>query len=742
MAAGGADRNPVEVLSEEFLEQIRRGESVTPEEYALKHPELADEILALFPALMGMKELGDETSDRTSSIAGNAGTVVGATAGRLGEFRLLREAGRGGMGVVYEAEQESLGRRVALKVLPPGVLTDVNQVRRFEREARSAAGLHHTNIVPIFGVGQHEGTHYYVMQFIQGQGLDAVLIELRKLRDRRATGSTDTRLLDHARRGGAAADIAVSLVAGRFESGAGVLATPAPGTATEDWSAGTLPPGPPAGQSSDASVIVSGHTSGVTSLSETDRRFAQAVARIGAQVADALAHAHAQGVLHRDIKPSNLMLDREGNVWVTDFGLAKSTGGDDLTLTGDIVGTLRYMAPERFEGTGDGRADLYALGLTLYELLALRPAFDETDRASLIRQVTHEDPPRLRRLNRHVPPDLETIIHKAIARDPGQRYGTARALSDDLGRFLDGRPILARRVSTTERLYRWARRNPALATSLSLFALLLVATTVGSIVAATRFRNIAHTAHIAANDADEARKQADASRRLAEAAGREAEARRVEAEGQRRRAQASLAESQASFALARKAVDDSFTKVSESTLVNLPGLRPLRRGLLESALGFYEEFVRRGGNKPGVLSDLAATQARVAQILGDLSEQDKATAAMRRAIELFDKSLAFRPDDAALLERQSEVGTGSATSSIVPINAPPTPRIDKRSRSASGSRPFIPRSRGCEWPCRGRSMASPSRRPAMSSSMRTNGRCCSGSSWPTKSRTTLIYCTD
>ncbi len=250
----------------------------------------------------------------------------------------------------------------------------------------------------------------------------------------------------------------------------------------------------------------------MSTLAETDRRFAQGVARIGVQVAEALAHAHGQGILHRDIKPSNLLLDREGNVWVTDFGLAKATGAEDLTHTGDIIGTVRYMAPERFQGAGDARADLYALGLTLYELLALRPAFNEADRASLIRQVTQEDPPRLRRLNRHVPPDLETIIHKAIARDPGRRYQTSRAFSDDLQRFVHGRPILARRVSTTERLYRWGRRNPALAASLGLFALLLVATTVGSIVAAARFRNIAQFARIAARDADEAREQADAAR--------------------------------------------------------------------------------------------------------------------------------------------------------------------------------------------------------------------------------------
>ena len=183
MSTSSDKRNPVEALAEEFLDRHRRGEPATPEEYAQAHPELADEILALFPSLLIMEDLGGDAGGRTSSLVSGAGAAVGVTTGRLGEFRLLREVGRGGMGVVYEAEQESLGRRVALKVLPANMLTDPKQARRFEREARSAARLHHTNIVPVFGVGQHEGTHFYVMQFIQGQGLDAVLEELKRLRN-------------------------------------------------------------------------------------------------------------------------------------------------------------------------------------------------------------------------------------------------------------------------------------------------------------------------------------------------------------------------------------------------------------------------------------------------------------------------------------------------------------------------------------------------------------------------------
>jgi WD40 repeat protein len=187
------------------------------------------------------------------------------------------------------------------------------------------------------------------------------------------------------------------------------------------------------------------------------------VARIGIQVAEALNHANAQGTLHRDIKPSNLLLDGQGTVWVTDFGLAKAADSADLTHTGDIVGTVRYMAPERFQGISDARSDLYSLGLTLYELLTLRPAFTATDRNRLLEQVRHEEPPRPRKLNPKVPRDLETIVLKTIAKEPAQRYQSAAELAADLQRFVDDKPIRARRTSPAERLWRWCRRNPLLA---------------------------------------------------------------------------------------------------------------------------------------------------------------------------------------------------------------------------------------------------------------------------------------
>jgi hypothetical protein len=198
-----------------------------------------------------------------------------------------------------------------------------------------------------------------------------------------------------------------------------------------------------------------------------------------------LHYAHQQGVLHRDVKPANLLLDTHGTVWVTDFGLAKTTDHPNLTGTGDLLGTLRYMPPEAFDGRADRRGDVYALGLTLYELLALRPAFGEKDRNRLIKDVTTGEPARLERVNPAIPRDLVTIVHKAIERDPAHRYPSAGALAADLQRFLADEPIHARPIWAGERLGRWCRRNPLVA---SLTAAVAVVAVVGFAATFTQMR--------------------------------------------------------------------------------------------------------------------------------------------------------------------------------------------------------------------------------------------------------------
>jgi WD40 repeat protein len=279
-------------------------------------------------------------------------------------------------------------------------------------------------------------------------------------------------------------------------------------------------PRPAAGSSSSA-VLPGGTAVSAVESSGGRGPFFRSVAQIGRQVAQGLAYAHSRGIVHRDIKPSNLLLDTAGVVWITDFGLAKAED-DGLTATGDILGTLRYMAPERFRGEGDARADIYALGISLYELVALRPAYEVNDRLKLVERIKNEDPARPRDLDPRIPRDLETVILKAIEKDPGARYQTAESLSEDLGRFLADEPIQARQVSATERYWRWARRNPVIAT---LGAVLSAVLSVGFVVMALLWSRAERSAGIAraneltaqtlANQEAKARGEAQTQERIA-----------------------------------------------------------------------------------------------------------------------------------------------------------------------------------------------------------------------------------
>jgi eukaryotic-like serine/threonine-protein kinase len=473
--------DPLGAIADEFVEAFRQGQRPSVEEFARRYPAHADEIRALLPAMVLMEKAkaGDDSAGQRRQAHAAA---AAAPLRQLGDYAILREVGRGGMGVVYEAQQLSLGRHVAIKVLPAHALLDPRHLGRFQREARSAAKLHHTNIVPVFGVGEQGGLHYYVMQFIPGLGLDVVLDELRRLRQPRGKhaptlGDAPANATSLTRDVSAAA-VARGLLSGEFRppEPANTL-TNAPG----EPAAGADVAASSSARAADTSATIRlpGQQESST-LSESGNQYWQSIARVGMQVADALAHAAGQGVLHRDIKPSNLLLDDTGNVWVTDFGLAKAdTDGDDLTHTGDIVGTLRYMAPERFSGQGDLRSDVYSLGLTLYELLTLRPAFDDSDRNKLVKQVVHDEPVRPRKLNAAVPRDLETVVLKAIARDPAHRYQTPADMAEDLKRFVEDRPVRARRASEAEKFWRWCRRNPLPASLLAGIVLVFLAGFVG-----------------------------------------------------------------------------------------------------------------------------------------------------------------------------------------------------------------------------------------------------------------------
>lgn len=428
----------LEELAQEFLAARARGEDPSIESYCEKYGELAEQIRDLFRTM----ELLDDLHSNAQSESGQSRPGPSLDEKSVGGYRVVAEIGRGGMGIVYEAEQQSLGRRVALKVLPGRLAGDKHAQQRFQREARAAAKMHHTNIVPVFEVGQDGDYFFYAMQLIDGQSLDRVIDELQ------TDASSDRKPLT---------DVPLELV-NRFSE------TPNPSS---------TPSHPKPGSSSGSGV------------GARVRKFHRWVARTGLQVAEALAYAHARGIVHRDVKPSNLLLDSEGVVWITDFGLAK-TEEDGLTRTGEYLGTLRYMSPERFKGKCDPRADIYGLGLTMYELLVRRTAFDATDRLELVSLINTSSPARPRSLDRRIPQDLETIVLKAIEPDPRIRYRSAKELASDLQRFLDDVPIRARRASMSERLFRFARRNKSLATSLCCIATLLLAIAVIAIAAWNR----------------------------------------------------------------------------------------------------------------------------------------------------------------------------------------------------------------------------------------------------------------
>jgi hypothetical protein len=424
-------------LAEAELDEVAEHLDLCPDcaERADRLEAVSDTVLSALRRLPARGHGLPRDGIETEVVGSDPGAGSAGVPEQWGDFRIVREVGRGGMGVVCEAYQGSLNRHVALKFLP-----EHGDLSRFRREARAAARLHHTNIVPVFGIGEHEGRPYYVMQFIRGRGLDAVIEERKRLR-----------------------------VGGGEKAGEGATAK-----APTDW---------------------------------------RSVARIGMQVADALSYAHSQGVIHRDIKPSNLLIDDRGTVWVADFGLAKADDGPDLTRTGDLLGTVRYMPPEAFEGRAGARGDIYALGLTLFELLALRPAFEEKERGPLVRRITAGEVPRLEGLDPEVPCDLATIVHKAIEREPAHRYRSADELADDLRRFVEDRPIRARRISPAERTWRWCRRNKGLAASLGLAAGALVAAAVISLLYAGRQSR--HAAELAEANRRIKAALAESNRRLA-----------------------------------------------------------------------------------------------------------------------------------------------------------------------------------------------------------------------------------
>lgn len=442
-------------VAADFFDRIGRGEKPDIEHYAQQYPEIADVIREMFPALQLLEPSANDQSWE------NALDIDVHELNRLGDYEILREIGRGGMGVVYEAHQISLNRRVALKILPFAAVADPKHLARFKNEAQAVASLDHPNIVDVYAIGCERSVHYFAMRYIEGQSVAELIGELRQL-----VGNTGAHVTNDLKPSELARDLSSCPSDKR----------PTPG----DDPTVDAHENPAIVMPSNEETLRELQAAIPTQHPGNDRvHYFRNVAKLGSQAASALDHAHEQGILHRDIKPGNLMVDGSGKLYVTDFGLARIEADAGMTLTGDILGTLRYMAPEQALAKRvviDHRADVYSLGATLYELVALRPAFGENDRHELLKQIAFVEPTALRKIDRHVPVELETIVLKAMAKSPDERYQSSQELADDLQAYLDERPIKAKPPNFVDCAAKWSRRHVAAVLAALVFSVGLLLT--------------------------------------------------------------------------------------------------------------------------------------------------------------------------------------------------------------------------------------------------------------------------
>jgi serine/threonine protein kinase/WD40 repeat protein len=532
---------------EAYLAVAEQGRPPDIEEFAGRYGELKDDVKA---ALEGL-ELVHGLLGLGSAAGSGGGRGLGLerrieSGRRIAGYRVVRELGRGGMGTVYEAVHMGLDRPVALKVLGTHAAPDSSARRRFLNEARTAAGLHHTHIVPVFDVGQVGGLCYYAMQRIEGSGLDRVLRHLRRTRPQvTIAGDAEAAAVSAFRDGATASGSSgssskISRLWLRVSSGwpwrepryievgqgaghpradgsrrtgalgaaSGMYSGSELGDSTASWGTGSRRASDPDRETGGNGAGQAASPNALRSLSRAEPRsrpwddepppydpprgmaYFRWIASVGLQAADALAHAHHQGVIHRDVKPSNLLIDGRGTIWVTDFGLARRLADPGLTHHDSLLGTPRYMSPEQARtGAIDGRTDVYSLGATLYELMTLRPPFDGKSASELVEQIGQQEPLAPRSLDSRIPRDLETIVLKALAKRPADRYATAADLAADLARFLNREPVKARRISPFGRLWRVACRHPGITT--------VTATAAATILAIATF---AHMRVVAALD--------------------------------------------------------------------------------------------------------------------------------------------------------------------------------------------------------------------------------------------------
>ena len=678
-----SDRNPVDVLADEFAAELREGVAPSIDDYVARHPELEDDIRATFPSIEMMEKLSrKEHTER--NFERQTSRLITDSLETLGDFQILREVGRGGMGIVYEAVEKSLKRRVALKVLGPNVAGSEKQIRRFNREAEAAARLHHTNIVPVYGTGEERDLHFFAMQFIDGVPLSDVIRSVggrpikRDGSSQSGSGSLSDRLLalstdnDIPRHGQVADESGDATRLFNAQGAAQVLLT---GTHKDrrlhkdaDSTAERLPSGDddfPSISDAENPREEPENSTAATGLPAISVKYWRSVARLGAQVADALHYSHQHGVLHRDIKPSNLLLDRQGVVWVTDFGLARHEDQEGITNTGDIVGTLRYMAPEQFNGDSNTRSDIYSLGLTLYELLALRPAFEESRHGPLISQKTNSMPPGLRSINNDIPRDLETITQKACATNPADRYGTAGELANDLRRFLEDRPVLARRATAAEQFVRWARRNPVVASLCGVTVTLLA--TVAVVFAVGQYRTQAALDIVEVQKSQLEERQGQLEERQAQL-----DQSLIAERSSSQLAREEYARAEQNLQLAVEAFDSIIDNVAsrgvpQSLRLNLDDddsseeeprvydtmLTAADADLLEALLAFFDDFASQ--NRTDLRLQSASARKRVGDIQQRLGRFEEAEDTYHQSLEAFETLSAQKPSDLQLVIAQARI---------------------------------------------------------------------------------------
>lgn len=679
-------------LAEKFVKDYREGKKTSVEELADQNPEFANEIRELFPALLLLEKGGNKesVSHFSEPIAkqGDSAEPV-----RINDYRIIREIGHGGMGIVYEACDESLDRLVALKLLRSAENDENQAIQRFLREAKMAAAMHHTNIVPVYDSGVFDGKFYYVMQLIEGISIEQLISKY--IVEKFASSGKNELPLSY-RTTSKVNETNISFFhrqTTRAASPGGLLQYPdTEGLSDQDspfnkiirheaeergLTDGLQPPHEDGGKIVDRSNISdksvetpksakncsvenefdqksessgSGRRNTDNSSKDQSREdeskkenskrslyhkvnvlalltelnndkvfhlesfddWCESVCRVGIQVCQALEYAHRHHVLHRDIKPSNLLLDEQGIIWITDFGLAKPMEENNLTQTGQLVGTLRYMAPEGLDGEYLPQSDIYSLGLTLYEMLTLTPAFGETNYSKLIGQISDSTIISPRKINRKIPRDLETIILKATERESEKRYQTAAEFNDDLLRFLEERPIKARRVSSAEMIWRWCRRN-RLTSSLLLLSVMLVFLLLSGMTAAF-FKS-----QVLLAEKDRETLRAKTNLNLAISAFDDIFS--------------NYQGMDENFSVNRDEGDWSASSLAEGSLSE----KDIR--VLESLLNFYDRFAMENGKDQKLLMETGIAHTRIGRIQQQINRTEEAQKSIGQALKFFLKGI-------------------------------------------------------------------------------------------------------